>query len=150
MKTFGDSAIIFPAFLCLVHFSKQHLCNSVRRSLVLERHLQRYQWTDSALPQYWTKPRLTSVKPYNEFLSFPPPWYIFSIELMLHLSYVKQMYSQPIHLIHEFMYCVCKSQQEDFVVKSLSWHRVSHLQHYDPDLLCFADVPYLQDLAVYI
>ena len=44
------------------------------------------------------------------------------IELMSHLSHVKQIYSQPIHLAHELMFCV---QRVDFngdsAVKSPCW-----------------------------
>ena len=47
------------------------------------------------------------------------------VELMLHLSHAKQMYSQPMHLSHELMLCLQTSRRRadfngDFAMKILA------------------------------
>ena len=49
------------------------------------------------------------------------------IELMLHLLRVKQMYSQPINISHELIFCIQIVRgridfSKDFAVKSPLWH----------------------------
>ena len=69
------------------------------------------------------------------FLRLPPPWWIYKlllIEVMLHLSHLKQMYSQPIDLTHKLIfYLQMFTRRVDFngdsTVKSPCWHQVLNL-----------------------
>ena len=75
------------------------------------------------------------------------------IELMLHLSHVIHMCSQPIHLTHELLLCIqimgrWVDIHGDSAVKSPCWHQGLNLQPSNPDLLHFAAVPSLRDLAI--
>ena len=68
------------------------------------------------------------------------------LELQLHLSHVRQMYSQPIHLKHKLILCIQIKRgkgrnNRDSAEKSRLWHRVLSLQPSYPDHLCFQ--PYL-------
>ena len=61
------------------------------------------------------------------------------IELMSHLSHVKQMYIKSIHLTHELILCIQITRRRvdfkwDSTVKSPSWHQVLNLWSSDPDL----------------
>ena len=76
------------------------------------------------------------------------------IELMLHLSHVKQI-SQSIHLTHELIMCIQITRgkvhfNRDSTVKSPCWHQVLSLWPSDPDLLWYAAIPSLQDLAIFM
>ena len=75
------------------------------------------------------------------------------IELMLHLLYVKQINSQPI--LNELILSLQITRgrvhfKGDSTSESPCWHRVTNLQPFDPDLLCFAAVPSLQYLAIFM
>ena len=77
------------------------------------------------------------------------------VEIMSHLSHVKQIYNQPIHLTHEFILCIQIRRRRvdvyrDSAVKSPCWHQVSNLQTSDLDLSRFAAIPSEQDLAILI
>jgi hypothetical protein len=65
------------------------------------------------------------------------------------------MYSQPRHLTYELILCIQITRGRvhfngDSTAKSPCWHRVSSLWPSDPDLLRFAAVPSLQDLAIFM
>ena len=73
------------------------------------------------------------------------------IELMSDISHVKQMYSQPKRLAHEFILCMQVTRRRvdintDSAVKVLWLHQVLNLPPSDPDLLHFAAIPSLQNL----
>ena len=71
--------------------------------------------------------------------------------LMSHLSHVKQMLSQPLHLTHEFILCTqIAIRRPDFTVKSPCWHRVLNLWPSNTNILWLAVVPSWQDLAIFI
>ena len=77
------------------------------------------------------------------------------IELMSHLSHVKQMYSQLIHLTHELILCIQITSgriyfNRDSPEKSPCGHQVSSICPSNPDLLQFEARPPLQDLAIFI
>ena len=77
------------------------------------------------------------------------------IELMPHLSNVKQMYSRPIHLTHELILCIPITRGRanftgDTTMKSPCWHLFLSLWPSDPELLWFAAVPSKQDLAIFM
>ena len=62
------------------------------------------------------------------------------IDLMLHLSHLKQLFSQPIHLTHEFILGIQiiwgrVDFNGDSTVESRSWHRVSNLWPSNPGRL---------------
>ena len=68
------------------------------------------------------------------------------IELLSHLSHVKQMYIQPIHLTHELILFIQITRgrlhfNRYSAVKSSCWHRALNLWCSNPDLLWFAPVP---------
>ena len=72
--------------------------------------------------------------------------FILFFKLMSRLSDQKQMYSQPIHLAHEFKLCIQITRERalfngDSAAKSRCWHRVSNLRPSEPDLPRFAAVP---------
>ena len=74
---------------------------------------------------------------------------------MSHLSHAKQMYSQSIHLTHESILCIQFTRGRvlfygDSTAKSPYWHRVLNLWPSDPELLPFAAVLSLQDLATFM
>ena len=74
---------------------------------------------------------------------------------MSHLSHLKQMYSQSIQLTHELILCIQITRgrvhfNRDSTAKSPCWHRVLNLWPSNPDLLWFAAVPSLQDLAIFM
>ena len=80
---------------------------------------------------------------------------ILFIELKSLLSYVKQMYRQPSHLIQELILWIQITRRKidingDSVMKSPCWNRVSNLQPSYLDLLWFSNVPSLQDLAIFM
>ena len=59
------------------------------------------------------------------------------IELMLHLSHVNQVYSQPIHLTHELILCILITRRRihfngDSTAKCPCWHRVLVLVTFQP------------------
>ena len=65
------------------------------------------------------------------------------------------MYSQLIHLTHELILCIqITSGRIDFngdsPEKSPCGHQVSNIRPSNPDLLQFAAIPLLQDLAIFI
>ena len=73
------------------------------------------------------------------------------IELILNLSHVKQMIFQTIHVTHELILCILITRKRedinrDYTVKIPCWYQVLNLLPSNPDLLCFAVVPYLQEL----
>ena len=77
------------------------------------------------------------------------------MDLMSHLSHVKWMYCQPIHLKHELILRLqitrgCVDFNGDSTVKSLCWRWVSNLWPSDLDLLHFAAVPFLQNLTFFM
>ena len=62
------------------------------------------------------------------------------IDLMLHLSHLKQFFNQPIHLTHELILGIQiiwgrVDFNGDSTVKSHCWHRVSNLWPSNPGLL---------------
>ena len=72
-----------------------------------------------------------------------------SIELMLHLSRAKQMYSQPIQLVHVVILSTfITTERVDFnrdsTAKNPCWLKVLNLLPSDPDLLGFAPMPSLR------
>ena len=76
------------------------------------------------------------------------------IELMLHLSHVKQMYSQTIHLTHELKSCIQIIRRRvdfngDSTVKAPCRRRDSNRDH-PTQVLSFAAAPSLQDLAIFM
>ena len=76
-------------------------------------------------------------------------------QLMLHLSHVKQMCSQSIHLTHELILRIQITRGRvdfirDFAVKSPCRPRLFNLRPSNPDLLCLADVPSLKGLATFM
>ena len=71
-------------------------------------------------------------------------------ELMSHLSHVKQMNSQPVHLTHELILCklITRGRIEfngDSTGKSPCWHQISNL----PTHMIFNLQPYLQKWFCY-
>ena len=61
---------------------------------------------------------------------------LLTIELKLHLSHVKLMLSQPMHLAHELILSIQITRRVDIngdsAMKSHCWHRVSNLQTSNP------------------
>ena len=82
----------------------------------------------------------------SSFFSFcHHPGGSFFIERVSHLSNVKQMYSQPIHLTHEILLCLHITRggvhfNADSAVKSPCWQGVSKLGPSDPYHAHFAAI----------
>ena len=76
------------------------------------------------------------------------------IDLMLHLSHLKQLFSQPIHLTHELKLCMQITRRRVelmdiiFCSENPCWHQVLNLYASNLDLLQFAAIHSQQDLAI--
>ena len=65
------------------------------------------------------------------------------------------MFSQTMYLSHELILCtqITRGRVDfngDSAVKIHCWKRVFNMLPLDPDLLCFAAVPSLQDVAIFM